>query len=119
MSDTGLQVSVQRAGTTVRVVVAGELDLATAPQLREHVSAQLADHAEIIVLDLAGVSFIDSTGLHALIEASEQDGNRLRVIRTRRSYACSTSPASTAGCRSSTSARAENPRPRAGTDDDD
>ena len=80
MSDNGFRISSERTGTTTRVTVMGELDLASAPQLREHMTAQLADHSEIIVLDLGDVSFIDSTGLHALIDASSQDGKRLRVI---------------------------------------
>ena len=99
MSDNGFSISSERTGTTTRVTVMGELDLASAPQLREHMTAQLADHSEIIVLDLGDVSFIDSTGLHALIDASSQDGNRLRVFQTRRSYDCSRSPVCAIDCR--------------------
>ena len=80
MTDGGLQISDERTGTTVRITALGEIDLANAQQLREHIRGHLADHAEIVVLDLAEVSFIDSTGLRTLLEVAAQDGNRLRVL---------------------------------------
>lgn len=80
MSAAAFQITCERTGTTVRLTVSGELDVLTSPQLRDHLSAQLADQAEIVVLDLAEISFIDSTGLHALLDATAQDGARLRVI---------------------------------------
>jgi anti-sigma B factor antagonist len=49
-------------GPTV-IIVAGEVDLATAPELR---GALLATSGDVIV-DLAQVGFMDSTGLSALI----------------------------------------------------
>lgn len=56
----------------VRVQVAGEVDLATAPQ----VASRLAEHAPgpggSVVLDLAEVGFIDSTGVHMLIAVSDE-----------------------------------------------
>jgi anti-anti-sigma factor len=80
MTSNAFQIKLLRTGTTVRIAVCGELDIATAPQLREHASRELADHVEIVLLDLSDVTFIDSTGLHALLEAATLDGNRLRVI---------------------------------------
>ena len=44
----------------------GELDMATAPQLRE-----LDDVHGPLLLDLNGVSFLDSTGLTALLTARD------------------------------------------------
>ena len=76
----GFTIRSERTGTTVRIMVSGELDLASAPGLREHVYGQLADHAEFVVLDLADISFIDSAGLHVLLGALNQDGGRLRII---------------------------------------
>lgn len=83
MSSNGggsLAITTQRTGTTVRIMVGGDLDLATAPDLRECLRGQLADHAEIVVLDLADVSFIDSSGLRVLLEAVSGDGGRLRIV---------------------------------------
>ena len=52
-------------GTTV-VRPVGELDLATAPKLREALGEIVSGD---VVVDLAGVSFIDSTGLNVLVDA--------------------------------------------------
>jgi len=73
-------ISSQYTGTTVRIIVSGELDIATATHLREHTSRQLAEPAELVVLDLTDVSFIDSSGLHALLDAAAQDDSRLRIV---------------------------------------
>ena len=49
------------------LVAAGEIDSYTAPALAQRLSAE----PKILVLDLAGVSFIDSSGLRILIEAHQ------------------------------------------------
>ena len=64
----------------------GELDLATAPEVqRELDRAERSDAAEI-VLDLGGLTFIDSTGIRMVLHAdarSRADGNRLRLLAGR------------------------------------
>ncbi len=59
----------------------GELDLATVPQLREAAQAALTDpDCSILVLDLAGLHFLDSTGLGCWIElrnAAKDTGKQL------------------------------------------
>ena len=51
----------------VELVVEGELDMATSGRLRAAADAALREDARHLVLDLAGVSFIDSTGVGALV----------------------------------------------------
>jgi anti-sigma B factor antagonist len=59
--------------------VRGEIDLYTAPQLREHVIKLLDDGARHLTADLREVDFLDSTGLGALVGSlkrlREQDGS--------------------------------------------
>ncbi|MEU7999382.1 STAS domain-containing protein [Micromonospora sp. NPDC049060] len=66
-------------GCTV-LEVRGELDLATSPQLREGLQ-QLVDAADRqVVVDLAEVGFMDSSGLGALVvtfKALREAGGRL------------------------------------------
>ena len=59
-------VSVELAGTTAIVRLAGELDLATAPELTE-VLHGLQPACKRIILDLTGLEFIDSTGLRLAV----------------------------------------------------
>jgi anti-sigma B factor antagonist len=59
-----------------RMTLRGELDLATAAQL-EHA---LAEAGGDVVLDLRGLTFMDSTGVRLLLEAAEARGAELRII---------------------------------------
>ena len=47
--------------------VAGEIDMATAPALRDAALQALVEHGPSLTLDLGGVTFMDSTGLHVLV----------------------------------------------------
>lgn len=58
----------RRAATTV-LTAAGEIDLATAAELQQELSAAVATGDT--VLDVTGVDFIDSTGLRVVISADE------------------------------------------------
>jgi anti-sigma B factor antagonist len=56
--------------------VAGEIDLATAPQLAVALDAALTSNGQVVVLDLSDVEFIDTSGVRALL-----DGRRLATER--------------------------------------
>ena len=65
------------------VAVHGELDLAAAPTLREALFAAVERGSGLIVIDLLGVTFIDSTALGVLIgtrERSDRRGIDLRLV---------------------------------------
>lgn len=67
-------------GTRV-VRVEGDIDLATAPQLEA--SLDTATGPGIVVLDLADIGFIDSTGLRSIVaahDAAEEHGGTLRIV---------------------------------------
>jgi anti-sigma B factor antagonist len=53
----------------VVVEVAGEVDLRTAPELEGELLGLTSDATRIIVLDLTGCSFIDSSALNAIVHA--------------------------------------------------
>jgi anti-anti-sigma factor len=53
------------------LVLAGELDLATTPELEVALSGVCAGAPRELEIDLRGVSFIDSTGLRGLVGAKE------------------------------------------------
>jgi anti-sigma B factor antagonist len=62
-------------GATV-VRLAGELDLYNAHTVREALIACTEEAPDRLVVDLSGVSFIDSTALGVLIEARSRMANR-------------------------------------------
>ena len=63
--DLGLDVS-ERDTSTV-LAVRGEVDVYTAPRLREKLVELVAQGKYRIVVDLEGVDFLDSTGLGVLV----------------------------------------------------
>lgn len=56
----------ESAGRTV-VAVGGEIDVYTAPKLRDTITELVAAGAYRIVIDLEAVEFLDSTGLGVLV----------------------------------------------------
>jgi len=72
-------VSVDRSDPLASVVTpVGEIDLATAPELGVHLRVA-ADHDEAVVVDLSGVSFIDSSGFRVLHETASATSTVLVV----------------------------------------
>jgi stage II sporulation protein AA (anti-sigma F factor antagonist) len=61
---------IDSAGVTL--VVEGEIDLAAAPTLERELKEAEGSSPRQILLDLAGVGFIDSSGLSLLIRAHER-----------------------------------------------
>jgi anti-sigma B factor antagonist len=71
-----------RGGATV-ISPSGEVDIATAGQLRDRVDQVIERTEGTVVVDLTSVTFIDSTGLGVLIGARKrcvEDGRTLRVV---------------------------------------
>ncbi|MCB0960738.1 MAG: STAS domain-containing protein [Acidimicrobiales bacterium] len=62
-----LRLDVSQRGEWSIVEVGGEIDVATAPRLREQLIALVSEGHHRIVVSLEAVDFIDSTGLGVLI----------------------------------------------------
>ncbi len=63
-----LNIQSERTDNGIAIItVAGELDLYTAPRLKENLLAALEDGVLKIVIDMTGVHFIDSSALGVLI----------------------------------------------------
>lgn len=74
------------AGRVVVLAVCGDVDIATAPALREHLADAVGTY-EGIVVDLGDVPFLDSTGLGVLVAAQNRarlSGASLVIARPQR-----------------------------------
>lgn len=68
----------------VRLRLSGELDIATAPQVEQELERQEVETPPVLVLDLRGLKFMDSTGLRTVLGAdarAREGGRRLVVVR--------------------------------------
>ena len=76
--------SLDRDGQTATVALRGEVDVLTVDQVRVALGEALAGRPREIVVDLHDLSFIDSTGLGALIfgfQRARDAGIRFRLAR--------------------------------------
>ena len=67
-SAPGLNIAATRADAEVAVRLTGELDMANAACVRDAFDRALAADGSAIVVDLRALDFLDSTGIHALLE---------------------------------------------------
>ena len=81
MGDESFSVEVVNANGRAIVSLRGEIDMSCGPALRAALSAARQGSPDVIV-DLSGVTFMDSTGLHALIGAYHHapEGGSLGVV---------------------------------------
>jgi anti-sigma B factor antagonist len=76
-------VSVSERGSVATLELAGEFDLACRDRFDFHLGFVLTGDPDHVVIDLRGLSFIDSTGIQLLLHAdsiSRQHGFRLWVV---------------------------------------
>lgn len=62
-----LELNVEHSGAALVVSVAGEIDLATAPEFGAFLRAQLARTRAVLMIELADVTYLGSAGLAVLI----------------------------------------------------
>jgi anti-anti-sigma factor len=76
MEGLDFDLTVERVeGGALRVVVRGELDLASASRLEAALAGpSTGDGRGTVTVDLRGLTFMDSTGVRALLQATEDAG---------------------------------------------
>ena len=79
-----LDVKTRRQGQATILTLGGEIDVYTAPKLREAILRLVDEGATNIVVDMSSVDFLDSTGLGVLVEGLKRvktrDGNLTIVV---------------------------------------
>jgi len=70
-SSSNLEISVDQVGKDATVRLRGRIDVDSSPDLRDRLRTLLAEDASprTIIVDLAGVSYIETSGVATLIEA--------------------------------------------------
>ena len=79
-----LDITVNGLGSTVEIMLTGELDIASDRRLSETLKQVADDTTANVVIDLRGVTVMDSAGLRWLITAdslSRTEGFRLWIVR--------------------------------------
>lgn len=77
-------VETRTTGRATMVTVSGELDLVSSPRLEEALERVSSSGSELVMLDLRGLEFMDSTGLHLLVKAqqrAEEAGRRFALVK--------------------------------------
>ena len=68
-SDSLFDIRVESRNGVARVAVVGELDMATASTLGDEIVGAERDGVRNVMLDVRDVSFVDSSGLHVMVQA--------------------------------------------------
>ena len=79
-----LSIGSRRDGDAVIIILQGELDLASAPDLERELKDAEATSPNRVTIDLSGLGFMDSTGLQALLRARERAGSASYELTLRR-----------------------------------
>ncbi len=81
---TILELDTEEREGLVRVSLRGELDLSTVEKVEDELR-RIEDRADkLLVLDLSGLTFLDSTGLRLMVTADQRArkaGRRLALVR--------------------------------------
>jgi anti-sigma B factor antagonist len=77
-----LSLTHQRDGDTVTIAITGDLDLSTS----DYLDQQIVEHASeggvsVVVIDVAGVAFLDSAGINVLLKARRWADDHQRSLR--------------------------------------
>jgi anti-anti-sigma factor len=81
---TILEVETEERDGLVRLTLRGELDLSTVGKVEQELRKAESADAPAVVLDLSALTFLDSTGLRAVVTADErlrEKGGRLVIVR--------------------------------------
>jgi anti-anti-sigma factor len=79
-----LELNTEQGDSRASLALRGELDISSAPVLEEALGRLEAGRPSLLVIDLRGLEFMDSTGLRTLVSADQrarEAGRRLAIVR--------------------------------------
>ncbi|GGB55483.1 anti-sigma factor antagonist [Virgibacillus dakarensis] len=78
-----LEINVKEASNQSNVILSGEIDAYTAPQLKETLLPLTKTEGQIVEVNLEHVNYMDSTGLGVFISAlksTKENGSQLKLV---------------------------------------
>jgi anti-anti-sigma factor len=79
-----LELDTDQGDSRASLALRGELDISSAPALEEALGRLEAGRPSLLVIDLRGLEFMDSTGLRTIVSADQRArdaGRRLAIVR--------------------------------------
>lgn len=76
MSEELATLRIRERGDIVMAVVEGEIDLSNAPGLKGKLTAAVPNSAHGLLVDLTGLEFLDSSGVHMLYDVADRLATR-------------------------------------------
>lgn len=76
-----LDIQTDRQNSVCTMTLEGEVDVYTAPRLKEELIAVIGDGCVNVIVDMERVGFIDSSGLGVLVSALRRARERDGVVR--------------------------------------
>lgn len=80
---SGLDIAVLQQQSATVAVITGEVDLSNGLRLTDEILAQMPDQSRGLVLDLAGLDYLDSAGVRSIFEIArtlELRGQQLAIV---------------------------------------
>jgi stage II sporulation protein AA (anti-sigma F factor antagonist) len=68
----GATVAIDGEGAERRFTIVGEIDMANCAEVQAELFASISNQLEIVVVDLGGVTYVDSSGIRLLFELTER-----------------------------------------------
>ncbi|HEX8086795.1 MAG TPA: STAS domain-containing protein [Solirubrobacteraceae bacterium] len=75
------RLDVRRSNGVVVATITGEIDMSNATDLRGALVGQLSNHTTGLVIDLTGVTYLDSAAIHLIYELRSQLASRRVELR--------------------------------------
>ena len=69
---TAANVDIHTKDGCVRIAISGEIDLANAADVKDHILAAASNQATAMSIDLTDLTYMDSTGLQILFRVAER-----------------------------------------------
>jgi anti-sigma B factor antagonist len=74
-------VEARTVGGVQVVSIRGEIDLSNATEVRDAIGRLASDEVSVIVVDLSGTDYLDSSGIAMLFRLAERLGHRRQELR--------------------------------------